>query len=202
MPLARTWDKNLGKITSSVRDGYLDRLSRWSDIQEYLPYLHDAVLAYPEAKIVELGARRGNSTLAFLAAAQQVKGHVWSVDIDNVALVADGMYPWRKIPWWTFVHGSDMDEKIQAQLPEKIDVLFIDSSHEYGHTMDELHTYMPRVAEGGVALFHDTRLKGWPGYIAPTELPPVRQALNDYCAQTGLSWEEIPGNYGLGVMRP
>ena len=31
--------------------------------------------------------------------------------------------------------------------------------------------------------------------------PEVRQALDEYCAETGLSWENLPGMYGMGVIR-
>ncbi len=93
-----------------------------------------------------------------------------------------------------------MDEAVQALLPVEYDVLFIDTSHEYEHTLKELHAYMPGLAPGGMALFHDTRLVG---YRCPREnYPPVRLALEDYCKETGLSWEEIPGEYGLGVIKP
>ena len=33
-------------------------------------------------------------------------------------------------------------------------------------------------------------------------MPEVRQALDAWCAETGLSWENLPGVYGLGVIRP
>jgi len=201
MALARTWDKTSGKVVSTVYDAYLDRLSKPSDIQEYLPFFYETARSYPGVRVLELGARTGNSTLAFLAGAQEAQGSVVSVDIDDVPRAVNGMAPWRKIPWWAFIRGDDMDPAVQAQLPGEVDVLFLDTSHEYEHTLAELHAYMPRVAPGGVALFHDTRLRGWPGYEPPTELPPVRQALDDYCTEKDISWEEIPGQWGLGVIR-
>jgi cephalosporin hydroxylase len=95
-----------------------------------------------------------------------------------------------------------MDPDVQAQFPDEVDVFFLDTSHEYAHTLAELHAYMPRVTEGGIALFHDTDLISWPGHPAPASgIPPVRQALDEYCEETGLSWENIPGQYGLGVMK-
>ena len=94
-----------------------------------------------------------------------------------------------------------MDEYVQVKLPPQVDILFIDTSHEYEHTLAELYAYMPRVSNGGVALFHDTNLMGWPGYEWKGTVPPVQEALDVYCAATGKHWENLPGNYGLGVIR-
>lgn len=186
MPIARTFDGT--KIVTTLRDGYLDRLSRWSDIREYLPFLYETAASYDGVRVLELGARKGNSTLAFLAAADAVGGHVWSGDIDNIDLNQDGMLPWRENPRWTFICGDDMDTV--AEFPAGVDVLFIDTSHEYEHTLAELRAYMPRLVKGGTALFHDT-----------ISFPGVWDALDEYCAAESITWENIPGVYGMGVIR-
>jgi len=202
MALARAYDSSRGTVTVTSEAVYKDRLHRWSDIQEYLPFLHETAKTYRNVRVLELGSRKGNSTLAFLAAADAVNGHVWSGDIDQVDLDPEGMRPWRGNPRWTFICGDDMDPDIQAQYPPEVDVFFLDTSHEYEHTLAELDAFMPRVAKGGVALFHDTHLIGWPGYESPVKgVPPVRAALDDYCRETAMTWEEIPGTYGLGVIR-
>ena len=200
MPIARTYDAKSGRVITTARDGFMDRLSKASDIQEYLLFLYETAVSYRNVRVLELGTRRGNSTLAFLAAAEAVDGSVTSVDIDRVANDPDGMLPWRNCPGWTFVHGSDMEEAVQARLPVEVDVLFIDTSHEYEHTLQELNAYIPRVVKGGVALFHDTRIFGTWSEEGDT-IPPVARALDDYCAQTGRTWENLPGQCGMGVMR-
>ena len=123
-------------------------------------------------RVLELGSRKGNSTLAFLTAAEETGGHVWSSDIADVRRLPDGIGPFGMSPRWTFVHGDDMNPDVQAQLPAQVDVLFIDTWHEYEHTLGELAAFMPRVAPGGVALFHDTNLIGWPGYAVGPARPP------------------------------
>ena len=200
MAIARTYDAAVGKVITTIHDAYQDRLHKWSDIQEYLPFLHETVRSYPQARVLELGARQGNSTLAFLSAALTVRGSVVSADIDPVTDFTEGMLRWRDCPWWTFIQGDDMDPAVQARLPGVVDVLFIDTSHEYGHTLAELRAYMPRVAPGGVALFHDTRIFGTWSEPGDT-VPPVARALDDWCAETGRSWENLPGEYGLGLIR-
>jgi cephalosporin hydroxylase len=202
MPLARTYDAASGKIVSTLHDAFRDRLARWSDIQEYLPLLHEAARSRPGVRVLELGCRRGNSTLAFLAGAAESGGHVWSCDVENVLRFPDGIGPWRDAPHWTFACGSDTDPAVLALLPAEVDVLFIDTIHEHEHTLAELRAYMPRVAPGGIALFHDTNIIGWPGYRWDRDVPPVRAVLDEWCAEAGLTWENLPGTYGLGIIRP
>jgi predicted O-methyltransferase YrrM len=201
MPLLRTYDPARGKITVTIKSAYLDRLSRWSDIQEYMPFLYEQARSRPRCRVLELGARRGCSTLAFLAGAAESGGHVHSCDIDNVLAFRDGIGPFGASPRWTFTCGDDMDPAVQAKLPAEVDVFFLDTSHEYEHTLAELRAYMPRLAPGGIALFHDTHLMGWPGYSWDRDVSPVWAALDEWCAETGRSWEDMPGKYGLGVIR-
>ncbi len=204
MPLARTYNPVTRHVGSSIRDVYADRASKDSDIREYLPFFYDLARTRKQPRIVELGCRKGNSTVAFLAGADESGGHVWSGDIDNVITAypgPDGMGPWRTHPRWTFICGDDMAPEVQAQFPAA-DIFFLDTSHVYEHTLAELRAWMPRVAPGGVALFHDTKLYNWVGYEWSGRVSPVRQALDEYCAETGLSWREseIDGQFGLGII--
>jgi cephalosporin hydroxylase len=200
MPLARTFN---GKaVVSTAFDGYVDRCLRWSDIQEYLPLMYGMAKSYDKVRVLEFGSRKGNSTLAFLAAAEMAGGHVWSNDINNITGDPEGMLPWFPNEYWTFTCGNNMNPAVQDRLPAECDVLFIDTSHEYEHTLEECRAFVPRVAPDGVALFHDTNLIGWPGYKWDSDVPPVRAALDDYCSETGLSWQNLPGIYGLGIIRP
>ena len=201
MPLARTFDSASKRVVTTLHQAYLDRVSRWSDIQEHMPCLREAARSYPKARILELGSRTGNSTLAFLAGAEESDGHVWSCDIDNIITRSDGMKPWANCKRWTFIHGSDMDLDIYAKLPREVDVLFIDTSHEYRHTLDELDAYVPRVVKGGVVLLHDTQfLFTRPGEIHDGSIPPVARALDEYCRKTGRKWANLPEGYGLGIL--
>ena len=200
MPLARTYDTGRGRVVTTLHDALADRMSKPSDIREYLPFLYEQARTRPGCRVLELGARRGNSTLAFLAGATESGGHVWSCDIDDVRLFPDGIGPFAASPRWSFTCGSDMDPDVQALLPAEVDIWFLDTSHEYDHTLAELRAYMPRVAPGGVALFHDTNLNGWPGYRWDSKIPPVAAALDEYCAEAGLEWRNLPGEYGLGAI--
>ena len=175
MPLLRAYDPGRGKVVVTLKDAYLDRLARWSDIQEYLPFLHEQARSRPGVRVLELGTRKGNSTLAFLAGAVESGGHVWSCDIDDVRRDPDGIGPFGAVAP-VDVHPRRRHGPGRAgALPAEVDVLFIDTSHEYEHTLAECRAYVPRVAPGGIALFHDTHVIGWPGYEWDRDIPPCRR---------------------------
>jgi Methyltransferase domain len=159
---------------------------RWSDIQDQLPALFERACRYERVRVTEFGVRTGESTAAFLAAAERTGGHVHSFDIDEP----------RVPPWWpasglwTFTRGSSLD----VEAPP-CDVLFLDTSHTYDDTLAELRRLVPLVVPGGLVLCHDTKLAK-----PPFEPLAVARALDTYCAQTGLSWAELGGEFGLAEM--
>jgi len=182
-----------GPLVTDLFSAYSERCETPSDIAEYLPLLHGYARLYEGARVLELGTRDGNSTLAFLAAAERVGGHVWSVDIDpTVPTRPGGMGPYADCPLWTFTCGDSCGPEAVAAQPEQVDLLFNDASHGYRKTLEELETWMPRLAPGGTALFHDTRLQydNW----------AVKRALNVWCARNGHTWRDLPGTWGLGVI--
>jgi len=177
----------------TLLDDYYARLEPWSDIQDCLVRLHETAARYPRVRVLELGVRSGNSTAAFLAAAERADGHVWSADIAPPAVPAE----WLGSGRWTFILGDDM---IITPPAGPFDVLFIDSSHRCAHTLAELRRFVPLVAPGGIALLHDTALEHVDGEEAPF---PVARALDAFCAETGLRWTELGARYGLGqITRP
>ena len=176
-----------------LAEEYHRRCRADSDIREYLPLLHGYARLYPGVRVLEVGVRSGNSTVAFLAAAQAMGGHVWSVDIDSDCFNR----PWHGHPAWTFTCGDSTHPAVTGKQPHQVDVLFLDGDHGKQKVLDELAAYFPRVQPGGVALLHDTRIR-WPG--EPPGTWPVTRALDEFCEQQGLRWAELPGAYGLGVI--
>jgi hypothetical protein len=78
--------------------------------------------------------------------------------------------------------------------------LFIDTSHTVEQTLGELRTYVPRIRPGGVALFHDTEWRE-PSEMLDEPGGWVKEALDIYCAEAGLEWENRSGSYGMGIIR-
>lgn len=138
------------------------------------------------SRIIELGVRSGNSTVAFLVGLYG-GGRLWSVDPDPVEP------PIGDYDHWTFIQGDDLDPVVLAQLPRDVDVVFIDSSVGYDHKLAELVEYVPRVRPGGVVLLHDTNtVDGAPNLI--------RDALDAYCTSRGLTCTYSTDSHGLGTL--
>jgi predicted O-methyltransferase YrrM len=175
-----------------VGDEYNLRCMMRSDIVDHLPRLH-AEASSGDAVVLELGVRSGNSTAAFLAAVEVHGGAVYSVDIDRPKV------PWFGHPQWVFIQGNDLD--LVNDLPDGVDVLFIDTSHLYKQTWAELEAFVPKVRPGGVVLMHDTELEVPDGSPVGDPVFPVRTAIDEFCVVNGLVAEFVEGCYGLGVIR-
>jgi predicted O-methyltransferase YrrM len=177
---------------------YAERLAVWSDIQDHLEFLHDAVASREKPAVIELGVRSGNSTAALLAACEETGGWLHSCDIDPPMVPSE----WYAGPW-SFMRGDSVSDGVLSWMPAECDVLFVDTSHTFDQTIAELTMYMPRVKPGGVALFHDIQ---WlpPAISLPEPGGPVKDALDAWCAREGIPWLariSDPGMYGLGILQ-
>jgi len=116
------------------------------DIVDHLDFLTRVCLLVEAEVILELGTRTGHSTRAFLKAAEILNAKVISVDIDDCTPFV------KPNKHWTFHQMNDLDFEIDTP----VDVLFIDTSHKYNHTLRELEKFAPKVRQNGVILLHDT----------------------------------------------
>lgn len=106
----------------------------WADMVPHLATL--TRLAGDARTIVEFGVRGGVSTWALLDGLPD-DGQMVSVDIDEDV---PAKLPERVTadPRWRLVIADDRAPDIQASLPSHADLVFIDTSHEYHHTLREL----------------------------------------------------------------
>jgi cephalosporin hydroxylase len=179
-------------VTLPYRVQYETRKHTPSDIWEHLPRMFTAACSYPEPKIIELGVRTGNSTCCWLAAIEeQDGGHLWSVDADPPQVPRS----WLAEERWTVLTADDRDPAVAGVIAEGThpgaDILFIDTSHEYEHTLAELALYVRMVRPGGTVLLHDTE---W-------GTRDVAAALDKWCPEHGLTWTNHPGCNGMGEIR-
>ena len=162
------------------------RSEKRSDISDHLPVIFAETVAKEPGLIVELGVRGGESTFVFERAAKVCGSRLVSVDIDDCSNVS-------KMKGWEFVKADDIAfAKDFPQWCRKwgikpgIDVLFIDTSHEYEHTKNEIKSWFPFLSSAGKVIFHDTNLRevyfrkdgsmgiGWDGKRA------VMRAIEEY----------------------
>jgi predicted O-methyltransferase YrrM len=130
-----------------------------SDISDHLVTLFAAAVRRQPRLIVELGVRGGDSTFVLQRAANLCGCRLLSLDIEDCSAV-------NSDPNWLFVKADDVafagefaDYCAAHQLPGEIDVLFIDTSHLYDHTVQEIAHWFPLLSERATVMFHDTNLR-------------------------------------------
>jgi predicted O-methyltransferase YrrM len=175
----------------TITELYDQRYTEASDINEHLPIFVGLCEQLDAKKVIELGVRGGVSTVAWLYGLARTGGHLWGVDVSS-GFGWDGDF--------TFIQGSDTDPEVLAQLPESVDIVFIDTSHHYDHTIQELALYLPRVRPGGRMVLHDTEVER-PDEAPDGECPfPVKRAIELFAVANGLKWSNLENNNGLGII--
>ena len=127
-----------------------------TDVSDHLPTLFAESLSFQPRLIVELGVRGGESTFVFERVARLSSARYVSVDIEDSSQV-------RQHQPWLFVQRDDVEFAKefpawcrQHELPDEIDILFIDTSHFFEHTVQEIEHWFPLLAPCAKVIFHDT----------------------------------------------
>lgn len=108
-------------------------------------------------KIVELGCIPGASTMALMWAINRIDGLLYSCDIED---------PPEMPPF-----SLNMDVTRRVRVPRTsaiklaqswgngpVDMIYLDTSHSYNETCEEIAAWLPHLKEGGLFVFHDTEV--------------------------------------------
>ena len=99
--------------------------------------------------ILELGVQKGTSTKKFLDICSNNNGKLFSADIDDCSKVSNSEN-------WKFFHSRDDNfDFIKSNIPNKIDVLFIDTLHEASHVKKLIYGYYPLIKKNGYLFIDD-----------------------------------------------
>lgn len=126
-------------------------------ISDHLTTLFAESLSINPRLIVELGVRGGDSTFVLARVARLCDARLISVDIDDCSGALSD-------PRWQFFQRDDLEfAKEFRQWHEEqgltIDVLFIDTSHMYEHTVLEIEAWFPFLSDKSKVFFHDTNMR-------------------------------------------
>jgi predicted O-methyltransferase YrrM len=137
-----------------------------SDISEHLNLLYLYLQAAKPLEILELGTRGGESTRVFEKYCREMNIVGRSIDLDEAPAWLLHNKNWRHFAGDDILLGKSL--ALTRKWPDgadykKLDFIFLDSSHEYLHTKEELEVYVPLLSEGtGAIAFHDTNLTSSP----------------------------------------
>jgi len=99
--------------------------------------------------ILELGVENGRSTKKFLELCNINDGHLYSVDIEDCSKVASDKR-------WTFLKCRDDNfDYIKSKIPNKIDVIYIDTLHEANHVKNLFYNYYDLLSINGYIFIDD-----------------------------------------------
>jgi predicted O-methyltransferase YrrM len=123
------------------------------DISQHLITLAMLVQEFDLKVIVEAGTGDGHSTVALLEAAKAIGGHVLSIDIEPCPAAHRLIESVGLLNWWTFKQRNalDLDE---GEIPQQIDLLFIDTFHLYSQTLAELRKFVKHLRTGSWIVLH------------------------------------------------
>lgn len=130
-----------------------------TDISDHLTTLFIEALAAKPRLIVELGVRGGESTFVLERVARLTNAKLVSADIEDCS----GSSSYAD---WTFVQMDDIAFArtfpswcAERNITPEIDVLFIDTSHLYDHTVQEIESWFPLTSSHAKVLLHDTNMR-------------------------------------------
>jgi predicted O-methyltransferase YrrM len=155
-------------------------------------FLSELVFYRKPAVVVELGCFVGWAS-AHLAMALQAndKGKLYCVDCDQKNLDAT-MTNLKRLGLDEVTSpllGKSAEPTVVAGLPNKIDILFIDTSHTYRDTLDEILLYCSRIGETGCMVLHDS-----------ISFPGVRRAISEMSGKFRILTFATESGNGISVL--
>ncbi len=152
---SKRWFSSDLKELDEVKERSLVR----TDMSDHLVTLFIESLTIRPKLIVELGVREGESTFVLERVARLFGSKLVSVDIEDCSRISSYQN-------WMFVKSDDIGfaQKFESwceghSIQPQIDILFIDTSHLFEHTLQEINHWFPFLSDRAKVFFHDTNLQ-------------------------------------------
>ncbi len=128
-----------------------------TDISDHLNTIYAIAMAKKPNVILELGTRGGESTKVLTHVAEKFGSRGYSVDLSEAPGWLNSRSNWKHIVF----DDTQFTATITTRWPdgtafEGVDLLFLDTSHFYEHTLQELELYWDLINPNGILILHDT----------------------------------------------
>jgi len=167
------------------------RMQKKSSWNEHVPLAMLLVETLQPRVIVELGTQRGVSYCAFCQAVQELKLGTRCYAVDTwVGDAHAGMYNesvyqdlsefHRRYEGFSTLLRMTFDEALPRFADVSVDLLHIDGLHFYEAVKKDYESWLPKMSERGVVIFHDTaeRARGFAVHQLWAEIAPKFPSFN------------------------
>ena len=142
---------------------------------DYIIKIEETVMDYlyqlEKPVILEFGVRHGLSTKLFLETCEKNDGFLYSVDIDDSSKKFQSKN-------WKFIHGRDDNfQLVESFIPNKIDLIYIDSFHDAEHVAKIFFHYYPFLKDNGCLIIDDV---SWLPYTKKNERDNFNSEINNH----------------------
>lgn len=121
--------------------------------------------------ILEFGVREGISTKLFIDHVEIYGGKVYSVDIDDYSNISSSNK-------WKFIHSRDDNfDLIEKFIPQKVDLIYLDSFHNANHIEKIFYYYYEKLNENCFFYFDDI---SWLPYLKNRSRDSFNCEINNY----------------------
>ena len=119
-------------------------------------FVYEKIQHIKEPTILEFGVREGVSTKMFIELCEVQFGNVYSIDINDCKSVS-------KSKRWNFIQSRDDNfDFLKNKIPEKFDIIFLDTLHEAQHVKKIFCYYYKFLKTNGLFFIDDT---SWLPYV-------------------------------------
>jgi len=150
----------VGKVLEVYKEVLIKSNQINHDISSHLPTLFVHTYLHNPELIFELGVASGQSAYAFYKASVLCNTQMVGLDINRRFGVSYTEYNDERL---TFFAMNDLEfpkyyKSLKKFNNKKPDLIFIDTSHEYNHTLAEIPLFLPMLNNKGIFVFHDTNM--------------------------------------------
>jgi predicted O-methyltransferase YrrM len=133
----------------------------------HIPFAFELIGRMQPRTIVELGTYSGSSFAAFCQAVEASggNGHVYGIDLwqgdvhmgsfDEELYQEMAQFSATRYPGLATLIRKDFNEAASSFADRSIDLLHIDGTHTYEAVMNDYTTWLPKMSDRGIILFHD-----------------------------------------------
>ena len=124
--------------------------------RKLINFVYEKIKHIKEPTILEFGVREGVSTKMFIELCEARLGNLYSIDTKDCKSVS-------KNKRWNFIQSRDDNfDFIKNKIPEKFDIIFLDTLHEAQHVKKIFYYYYKFLKTDGFFFIDDT---SWLPYV-------------------------------------